>query len=89
MFFLILKRHDLGKIMPHFITIVGSLPKRYDETFMMPTRHHLCTIHHGFLMVEHGGEAHQAREAYMNLPEEKKAALRVFLAVITKRISSG
>ena len=88
-----LKRHDLGDDNASLHYDRGVPPKTFMTRRLWDVANSAPFMHDGraswisHAIAEHGGEAQQAREAYMSLPEEKKAELRVFLMSLQKNAS--
>ena len=88
-----LKRHDLGEDNSSLHHDRGVPPKTFMTRRLWDLANSAPYMHDGraswisHAIAEHGGEAERARQAYINLPEEKKAELRVFLMSLQKKAS--
>ena len=88
-----LKRHDLGEDNSSLHYDRGVPPKTFMTRRLWDLANSAPYMHDGraswisHAIAEHGGEAERARQAYINLPEEKKAELRVFLMSLQKKAS--
>lgn len=85
-----LKRHDMGPALAdargegevssrHFVT-----PALWGLTRSRPYLHDARAQTMALAIVAHGGEAQAARDAFVALTEDDKAALRVFLTTLTR-----
>jgi len=88
-----LKRHDLGEKNSSLHYDRGVPPKTFMTRRLWDLANSAPYMHDGraswisHAIAEHGGEASPARQAYLNLPKEKKAELRVFLMSLQKKTS--